>query len=360
MVEVPYCEEYRHRWDEFCNNHSQAWFWHRTIWIEYCINSVFDACIVNLSYLIIDEKSNEILAVVPFFLENNGDLQTFSFSKGPCPAPLINEKLAGLKKKSIEQLIFGNYMKKAGDYNAIKIAIRQSNGKISENRTDETLLIKNGYTDISNFTSVLDLSLDEQQILINMSKGHKSEIKKALKYDFTVNVYNANGLTRSKFMEFQDSYFQAAGKVTRPQQAFDILEQIVYLGNAFLLESVENDKTTGYVYIIHFKNYAYYAMSCRLHSNIEMVNPGHSLIWHAITYLKSIGIRYFELGEQYFSPNIYYPIDKKAISISLFKRGFGGDLIRQPIGEKIFSDKSIRAVYEERINSYLKSCGDLY
>lgn len=360
MIEIPYNEEYRKVWDDFCFSHSQAWFWHTTQWIDYCMSASFSVESVNLSHLIIDSDNEEILAIVPLLLESTGDKQNFSFSKGPCPAPLINENCAPAKKKQIELYILSGLQLKSELYNAQTLMVRQSNCRITKTNLDELSLYKNGYTDISNYTSILDLSSDAECILANMSKGHKSEIKKGIKYDLTLNIYKKNNLDRQKFMEFQTCYFQAAGKATRPQKAFDFLEQMVYSGNAFIIESVENEKVTGYAFFIHYKGYAYYAMSCRVKSNISKVNPGHSLIWSAIRFLKSIGINDLELGEQYFSPTLYYPVDQKAISISLFKRGFGGELIRQPIGEKIFKIESVRGIYEQRIDQYIKSCGDIY
>lgn len=360
MVEIPYSEEYREVWDEFCFSHSQAWFWHTTQWMDYCVSSSFEVDAVNISYLITDNENKDILAIVPILLESIDDKRYFSFSRGPCPAPLINENCMLAKKKQIELFILTKFKLKSELYNVQTLILRQSNCKMINNDIDELLLLKYGCNDISNHTSILDLSSDTESIFAKISKGHKSEIKKATKHNLILNIYNENNLDHRKFIEFQTCYFQAAGKATRPQKAFDFLEQMVYSGNSFIVESVENEKITGYSYFIKYKNYAYYAMSCRVESNINKVNPGHSLIWAAIIYLKSIGILSLELGEQFFSPTLYYPVDQKAISISLFKRGFGGELVRQPIGEKIFKVEDIREIYEKRIEKYIKSCGDIY
>jgi len=77
--------------------------------------------------------------------------------------------------------------------------------------------------------------------------------------------------------------------------------------------------------------------------------------WTGIEYYKSRGVRYLELDNQYFGAQLFECPSQKEISISFFKRGFGGTLTPLYRGVKYY-DKSLMSLeLETYMNNLTKN-----
>ncbi len=103
--------------------------------------------------------------------------------------------------------------------------------------------------------------------------------------------------------------------------------------------------------VYYYKDTAYYAMACK-EKELERHNISHFLQWNAMLFLKQSGIRYYELGTQDFGDQLHKHVSEKDMSISKFKRGFGGFLITGYIGEKFYTKKSFIECYNKRVDQY--------
>lgn len=349
MKKIMYSPEYRKIWDDFCLEQPKAWFWHTSYWLEYCLESRFDVETKNLSYLVMDDSLQTVWAIVPLIIEIQGEYREFSFSGGPIPEPIIKAAL-GRKEKEIEKFIFAEYSLLAIANDVQRIAIRQSNAYQGKMEFSDTILTRRGYTDMSIYTSVLSLQRNEEQLLAEMTKGHRSAISKAIRSSIEIEKYDELTITADKWHSFKESYFTAAGKKTRPEKAFEILFQFIKDGYGYLFESFEQGQSSSFVYVIVYKSYAYYSMSCR---NKEIVTVDSQILqWEIIKFLKKKSILYYELGEQYFTPSFFYPVDAKKIAISQYKRGFGGELITQCSGEYYFSQEYFIKIWNQRCKKF--------
>ena len=351
MKKVNFSPEYERVWDEFCLQQEEAWFWHTSLWLEFCLESRFGVKTENLSYLLMDDKLQSILAIVPLILEIKGQSREFTFNGGPMPAPVI--KAVGKQQKEIEKFIFNEYKEKAVEKAVQRIAIRQGNIFQTKRKFTDPQLIKQGYIDISVYTSVLDLTQSDQQLLAGMTKGHRSAIKKAIRLETKVKFYDKYTITDEKWTEFKNAYFAAAGKQTRPNITFERFFQLIGAGIGYLFESSCQNQSTGFVYVIVCKSYAYYALSCRTLN--DTAEGSQVTQWEIIKLLKENKVGYYELGEQYFTPTFFYPVDPKMIAISQHKRGFGGLLLSQNTGEYFFSQQYLTTVWGERYRQFV-SC----
>lgn len=286
-------------WNEFCNqNH---WFWHTTHWLEYIQNSKFGVEFKDHSFFI--EQNGKIVNIVPLLQEGDQFISSgFEDRK---------EILYEVKRIAVE--------------NGIK-------------RVRVSASIKE-YLDISGYTCVLNLKQ------ITPSKGHKSAIKKAEKYLTYTLCKNT--------VKFREDYYRIAGKITRPSVTFDILGRWIRLGFGTLLEAKLDGKTVGYTYILHYKDRAYYFASC-VEPECREYNISHFLQAKAIEILRQKCIRWYELGEQVY-PSLHCQPSEKEHNISLFKRGFGGEIVRNPASEYFFDRDYFEQVYIERTKNY-KEC----
>ena len=121
-------------------------------------------------------------------------------------------------------------------------------------------------------------------------------------------------------------------------------------GKAILVGAICEGRPAAFAVIIIFKDGAYYGSGCR---DSEINLPASHLIqWEAITWLKSHGFITYEIGLQWFGPQWFCVPSEKEISISRFKRGFGGQTISQFTGEYFFSTELMKEVYRKRIEAY--------
>ena len=95
---------------------------------------------------------------------------------------------------------------------------------------------------------------------------------------------------------------------------------MVKLGEAFIVSGHYNGELLTAALFIYRKKYCYYGVgaSDRRHSDKPL---SHAIIWEAILHAKSLGISFFELGEQIFqNENKDYVQNKKEFGISEFKK----------------------------------------
>ncbi|MFW9969280.1 MAG: GNAT family N-acetyltransferase [Candidatus Odinarchaeota archaeon] len=286
------------KWNEFC--YKNTWFWHTTHWIKYLLNSKYDTIIVNHSFF--TEQNNKIQGIV-LLIQFDDEFYSPGFED--------NKKIL----EYIKELAIKNNIKKISVDSDIK-----------------------SYLNTSKYTCILDLNN------INPTKGHKAAIKKAHKY--------LTFETENNLLIFMGDYFDIAGKVTRPSKTFFLLEQWIKKGYGTLLKAKYKNDTAGYIYILHYKDYAYYFMSAS-YPQFAQLNVGHYLQSVAFELLKNKGIKHYEVGEQVYNGLIYQPTEKE-LNISKFKRGFGGNIILKPASEYYFDKDLFKETYLNRINNYME------
>jgi len=192
------------------------------------------------------------------------------------------------------------------------------------------------YLNISGYTCILN------PFEINLSKGHKSAIKKSKQYLSCERIYTTN--------QFMKDYYEIAGKVTRPKKTFEIIENWINKGYGFLLKATYQGKTAGYAYILTYKNWAYYFMGCTFPEYKEY-NVSHFLQDSAFFLLRFLDIKYYEMGEQVYNSLTCQPSVKER-NISLFKRGFSSNIIVNPVSEYFFDEQYFKQAMLNRTNKY--------
>lgn len=286
------------RWNDFCLKHH--WFWHTTYWQEYIMNSKFDTEFKNHSFF--NEVSGAIRNIIPLIQE--GDTL---YSPGfPDERELLKE------------------VKRIATDNNIKHIKVDSDIK--------------SFLNTSGYTCILDLDN------VKPTKGHKSAIKKGEKH--------LRCEVSTDILAFRKFYFKIAKKRTRPNKAFEILGDWINQRFGTLLKAYWRDtnEVAGYVYILHFGNYAYYFMSAVL-KRFRQYNVTHLLQSKAFEILRDKGITHYEMGEQVYNSLHCHPSSKES-TISKFKRSFGGEVIVKPSCEYFLSPDYMLDTYAERIHKY--------
>lgn len=284
-------------------------FWNTEQWRKYVLAATYEDS-EDLTFDII--KNDKKLATVYLIQEGN----SFSYQHGPCPKPtLLDDIKTSQVLDSIDEL--------ALKHNVDKIHIRAA---------------MPNYINNIGFTCIINPMYNYKP-----RKGHLACIHRGEKF--------LKCETSTDIMKFMTDYFTIAGKETRPEKSFKILGEFINNGKAVLFKAKYQNKTAGYTLIITYLGQAYYFMSASF-PEFQSFSVGHFLQHNIINYLKQRLVKHYEIGEQSYN-SLYSCPDKKESNISLFKRGFGGNVISYCHSEYYWNKELLRDTLLSRVDNYV-------
>ncbi|HUQ66135.1 MAG TPA: GNAT family N-acetyltransferase [Flavitalea sp.] len=262
-----------------------------------------------------------------------------------CSAVITETKKLGIKNASID---FGPLFKnpdmliasigqiyeyyKSNRFTSLTIQLALPTGsnsdyieyKINKNLPVISLYDRNNWSSI-----VVDLSADEDQLLRNMSKGHRSDIKKVQKSSVTV----TDDYTEDDFRSFIEVYIKmhrGRGLKEDDQGSSAYLNKIRSFfnlhgnGKFLFVKDASGTVLGGIVIIYQNKTVRYFKgaadPACR---NIPVL---HLAIWQAMCISKQNGFINFDL----WGYNHFVNETDQVFFINRFKKGFGGDFTFYP------------------------------
>lgn len=297
MKLVPARKVEREDWDAFVKQHPDGWFWHTYDWVLYqraylqavdaldVAGSVPTSVCVDASFAIIDESTRVVLGLVPLFVKDGiGDVDGR-------PAPIyVHDSVAKSAAPLVADMAHRIGLKRWVTSNRPTYAGRQ---KIAPP-----------------CTRVIDLAQSEQELWKSVRHSYRSLIHNGERA-FTPNWYQENA-GWAVFIA-QMTHAEAAGRVTRSQETWNLMRQWVDAGHAFVVLGQSKGTVRGYAYVICYKDWAYYASGASLEPNVS-----HAIQWSAIRCAAQRGINHYEVGYLPDNPT------EKDLNIQKFKSGFGG------------------------------------
>tara|TARA_Y100000816_G_scaffold275814_1_gene244378 strand:- start:3422 stop:4429 length:1008 start_codon:yes stop_codon:yes gene_type:complete len=284
--------------------------------------SAFDK-IFNKSFLIEFEK--KIVGIVPLAINKNFKDYIYGFNYNYCPSPVFISGLKPSTRRKILKSLFAhikNMNLNIKKLNLFTHPVFYSKNKFEINSKNQFELLEftKNFSVIN--TLILDLKLDEEELLNNMSKYHKRNISR-IKSSMTFNIYDnkKKSILEKKFKEFKNLHFESAGKKTRPDSTWDIMFQNIMNGSGVLFSSMVEKKDISFLYCGVFKDFAWGWSQVNKQGLEKKYMPRHFLEWKAIQYFKLRNFCYYELGENY--RNKVKKFTKKEISIAEFKEKYG-------------------------------------
>jgi FemAB family protein len=164
----------------------------------------------------------------------------------------------------------------------------------------------------------VDLSQGISEIKANFRKSYKSLLNSGLKVWSIDKLYREKG---SVFNEFRELHKQVAGRVTRHDDTWERQELAIHKGAAFLifLRSTTGRMVGGGLFSISPSegNYAVGAYDRTLFEN----PLGHLVQMRAIEEMKSLGLKWYKIGERPYPGDSPAPTQKE-LNIAYFKEGF--------------------------------------
>ncbi|MFX1383571.1 MAG: hypothetical protein ACFFBP_14105, partial [Promethearchaeota archaeon] len=243
------------RWDKFCLESDDCWFWHTSDWLNYTMEYTIED--IELVSFFIEDGNNTILAICPLIRE--GNKFTFSGFFGPNPA-IRNAISQNLSKKLLGQVFF-HIDELAYQYGIKECRLSLSTlAKNNLSRFTYNYLMKYNYENVSLNTQILDLEKDKRTLWAEIKKSHRNEIKKG-KQLFKFRIDSQNNEDKSTFEEFKKLHFLASGRMTRPEKTWMLQYDWKKKGKAVIILAYKEEIPVGGIYTFLYKNGAYYGSS---------------------------------------------------------------------------------------------------
>jgi hypothetical protein len=346
----------RQEWDQFCSQERTAWFWHTTDWLQYTL--AYQPALESVSLSFFVTSGTQVVAIAPLLLEkqetNDGVRYELSFGGGPAPAPALSSQLSSEKRAELFTLICRRIDDLARQYNAVRVRMQTSPlCWLNEWERGQAEFDRYGYVATPLATQVVALAQGFPSLLQHMRKGHIYDVKRGIKH-FDVTCYDAERITEEIFARYRLLHAQAAGRVTRPLQTFELMRQWIQEGKALLLGASKDGGDVGWIYLFIYKGKAYYGSACN-HPEWRRQPVGHALQGCALQWLAAHGYAWYELGLQQFGPLLYDLPTEKELAIASFKRGFGGATVPLYRWEKFYEREFFLRTSHERIQRYAEA-----
>ena len=118
---ITYSCNSKSEWDIFCNNESQAWFWHTSDRMNH-VMAAADGCAVNQSFFIL--LNSVVVAIVPFVItQDDNHKRVASYLGWGTPSPVISKKISESNAKRVKKAAFAEMDNISREYKLDKIIL---------------------------------------------------------------------------------------------------------------------------------------------------------------------------------------------------------------------------------------------
>ena len=303
-------------WDKLTSEASTVSVFHLKSTVDYYC-SYYDG--KNLSFIFIE--NNEPIALLPLLIhEENG--WTLSSNGEGLIGPLFKKNIPKKLKKRVEKEIVEIVELIAKETKSKKIRLFEPFSSISNWYLH---WLERADTHFLTYQMCIDLNKTLEEIRLDFRKSYKPLINKALR-EWQVEICDSD--IDSVFDEFRLLHLDAAGKITRSEESWEIQKKQIKNNEAFLVTVRDKTMLIGAGFFNYSKDIGMYSVGAYRRDLFE--KPiGHAVQMLAISKLKDLGCKVYHLGQKavLLHPT---PPTKKEISISHFKEGFAGYIYAQP------------------------------
>lgn len=338
-------------WGKICQEMKIYSPWHTWHMLDYYSRS---CNAVNLSFILQNENGHNI-ALCPFMVSEEihaefGLVNTASVNGQPIPSPLLSGcSTESQRRKNLKQLesaiaelsknhkiVCSRFVFRAYTYCTSDSILFRTNGLFD--------LLEIGYLPVIYQSVTIDLRKSVAQLEAELSHYHRKEIRRARREDqkvLTIDLRSSKEEIKFYFQHYQSAHYKAAGRRTRPQDSFDLMEQMLSDGLASLFISELDGEFVSFLYCGE-KNGIAFGWSQVNIADFKVTSPRHLLEWTAIEhYKKNRDFFLYDVGPKYFAGQFGLSFTDKQANIGFFKERFGGDLCPE-VHYKKYYDESFR------------------
>ncbi len=269
------------------------------------------------------------VGLLPLSLEQIGQRWKLGSMGGVVTAPMFVPVLSPRTIKKICTRILNVLQQLVCDLSLDQLYTEQPNWPLTDKITScsewHQLLMSVGATIQTRHDLFVDLSRDLASIRSTFRKSYRPLINIAVK-TWQVSVMDAENANAQAWDEFKQLHKQVAGRSTRSDNTWELLWRAICAREAFLvkLRNPADQRLVGAGYFRFTRDEGVYSIGAYDRSLFD--KPlGHAVQQRAIEILKSLGVRWYLIGERCYSQSQYAP-SAKEVAISEFKQGFSSHL----------------------------------
>lgn len=342
-------------WNRFLRENNNVSPFYSLTWMDYQRHYSEDRFVLDLSF-VIQGQDQSPLCICPLYLENYHGTLRFAY-RGEflesLRTPLINNNIQRKVAKSVEEEAYAHIESLAIVHKVAKINFLIDPLCAVYEEEYFNYLTRYGYIDASISSQLVNLTKSRDELWMDLRKSYKALINKGSKTYEVVIMDNNNA-----DFEFHETYrklhFKAAGRVTRPMETFNLQFEMLKRDESMLLGIRYQGQFVSCSYFMHNSRTAYYSSEADDPEVEVPVTYGPLSQWSAIEYYKGRGLEYMELDNQQFGPQVFDHPSPKDLSISMFKRGFGGKTIPLFRGIKYYDDGLMEQELTENVKQLIK------
>jgi hypothetical protein len=341
-------------WNRTAATSDDAWFWHTTGWLDFVQEVGRDRRPRNMSFVI--AEGAEILAICPVTMEQVNGHWHMTYLQEFIPFPAFQPGLVEARRTAAMACYVKTLASLAKEHDVAYVRIGTpalAPAQLRAQLPTVSPLLRFGYFEVPIATQVVDLTQSVAALRAGLRKGHRADITRASRL-CTVRVWDHTNITVQKFREYQDLHAKAAGGMKRSQRSFDLMLGWIRERHAMLVEASYGERPTAFALILLFGAGAYYGSACKDPDHRDLPSS-HLVQWHTILWLKERQFHHYDLGLQYFDAQWCHVPSSKDLSLSSFKRGFGGRTLRVPMAEFFYSTSLFEEQAGMRLRQYVAS-----
>ena len=359
---VHYVDVGKDEWSGYLNEIPEAGYHHSWQWMSFISN--FTGFTKNLSFLLFEHEEKKLSAICTLAVSFNAlaKYNEISFGGNYCATPLVADVKPNIRRKILDE-VFQMIQFYANQYNVKKILmiwdplVRSLINDSSFHRNQFELQRYGLFYVVKNYLSV-DLSLPVETLVENISKYHRRHINRSGKKGVTIKIFNQqyqSSLIPEYFGMYKKAHFISSGRLTRPQETWDLMRNGLITGEASLFVAFVNAEPISFLYCGEFEGMAFGWSQVNIDEYEVRYSPRHILEWNAILYYKENKFRYYELGARHFTPQPFDIPTNKEISVSVYKERFGGFMLPKIFWTGYFDGDVMASEVNAQLNNYLSA-----
>ena len=312
----PNNDQDKNNWNYIINNSSSApSILYLQSMVEYYVAYYTSNQSINLSFVFYDDRNP--VGIMPLMIHKKSDHKwLISCNGAEIIEPIFIKLLAPKLKKKLENNLKDLIIDIAKHLNIHQFDFVNMN--VFE--LSDWYLMWAGIADevFSTHHKFVDLSLSLQEIYSGFRKSFRPLVNKGRR-EFNIQAYEK--ISDELFDSFKLLHEKAAGKITRPNESWNIQKSQIHKGEAFLITvGLKGGHMTGGGLFHYTNDLGFYSVGAydREFSDEPL---GHAVQMKAIEIFKKINVKLYEIGRKFLKIKKKKPTGKE-LNISHFTDGF--------------------------------------
>ena len=313
------------RWDEVANalSYSPVWYSRSSIDYQLAYQVGNGGSWNDLSAIIYWD--NRPAAIWPLSISQKDGKTQLSSHGLPLLGPHFTPTTAEVTKKKIVRACLGTLRQLSAENGSLEIDSMENQLQSSTISEWHKQWMENSAVPSLKHNLFVDLKLDWSTIRSSFRKSYKPLISNA---QILWNVHVLKTANPAVWQTFQQLHLDVAGRKTRSQESWDLQGRDIANGKAiFVYLTDKSDRMIGGGLFQMTRDEAVYAVAA-FDRQLFDKPIGHLVQAAAIQELKSLGIKWYNIGIRPYPADSPIPTDKE-ISIGDFKQGFATHMFPQ-------------------------------